>query len=132
MNILSIYLILLLTQVSIYFYFKNNIENIKFYKYSVFANPTQNEVLDKKEMPQVEKFKPVNLTNKIEDNNYAILNKSLRHLEFISQFEMYLEDKNYKMFPIEFLQEFEKIKLEAQITTLKTTNRLNTIHKNAA
>ena len=65
------------------------------------------------------------MTNKVEDNNYAILNKSLKHLEFISQFEMYLDEKHYKNFSIEFLQEFKKIKQEAQLTTLKTTNKLN-------
>jgi hypothetical protein len=92
----------------------------------------QNEVLEEVETPIQETYKPVILTNKLKDNNNIILNKSLKHLEFISEFEMYLEDKNYKMFPIEFLQEFEKIKLDAQLTTLKTTKRLNADLKKAA
>lgn len=53
-----------------------------------------------------------------------LLNKSLKHLEFISNFEIYLERATHKNFSIEFLQEFEKIKSHAQKITLKTVNEL--------
>lgn len=92
----------------------------------------QSEVKEEIETPIKETSKPVVFTNKLKDNNNVILNKSLKHLEFINQFEMYLEDKNYKKFPIEFLREFDKIKQDAKLTTLKATQLLNTKHKNAA
>ncbi|MBT8325834.1 MAG: hypothetical protein KJO96_11095, partial [Winogradskyella sp.] len=57
--------------------------------------------------------------------DYMLLDKSLKHLEFISQFESYLDTKNSEKFPAEFLQEFENIKREAQIATIKTTQQLN-------
>lgn len=123
-NILTFFS-LTITQVGIYLYLKNSLKNF-------IEHYTQNYSLAKKstdvkmQKVEVEKvIKPKTITNEVEDNNHVILNKSLKHLEFISQFEMYLEEKHYKNFSIEFLQEFEKIKREAQLTTLKTTNKLN-------
>ena len=45
---------------------------------------------------------------------------------------MYLENKNCKNFPVEFLQEFEKIKIEAQLSILQTTSQLTNYSKIAA
>jgi hypothetical protein len=123
-NILTFFS-LTLTQIGVYLFLKNSLKNF-------IENFTQNYSIDKKstkvKIQKIEaqkKIKPKTITYEVEDNNHVILNKTLRHLEFISQFEMYLEEKHYKNFSIEFLQEFEKIKHEAQITTIKTTNKLN-------
>ena len=45
---------------------------------------------------------------------------------------MYLEEKTLNNFSIEFLQEFEQIKIEAQLSTLKATSQLNNGVKMAA
>ncbi|WP_138432894.1 hypothetical protein [Winogradskyella algicola] len=123
-NILTFFS-LTLTQIGVYLYLKNSLKDF-------IENFIQNYSIDKKstevKIQKIEaqkKIKPKTITYEVEDNNHVILNKTLRHLEFISQFEMYLEEKHYKNFSIEFLQEFEKIKHEAQITTIKTTNKLN-------
>lgn len=132
MNTLIIYFILCLAQLSIYFFLKNNIKNLKFFNYGNYSKLINNEVAEPTEASKTEINRPAILPNKVKNNDYIILNKSLKHLEFISRFEMYLEDESYKNFPIEFLQEFEKIKLEAQLSALKTTTKLNTGIKRAA
>ncbi len=68
------------------------------------------------------------LVSEIDEDSSIIFDKKLKHLDFISQFEMYLDGKNSSSFSVEFLQEFEKIKLETQRTTLEMVNVLN--HKN--
>lgn len=125
MNNLVTFFSLSLTQLGIYLYLKNSLKNfLEHYTQNYLGIKKATDVkVQKIEIENVTRSKT--MTNKVEDNDYAILNKSLRHLEFITQFEMYLEDKNYKNFSTEFLQEFEKIKIEAQLTTLKTTSKLN-------
>lgn len=124
MNILLAYFILSLAQLSIYFYLKNNIKNLQFFDYSDYSSPLENEVIEKSNTIPQKNSVADKFTNNIEEHKLTLLNKSLKHLEFISEFEMYLEDKNYKNFPIEFLQEFEKIKIEAQLSALKSTSQL--------
>lgn len=68
------------------------------------------------------------LVSEIDEDSSIIFDKKLKHLDFISQFEMYLDGKNCNSFSVEFLQEFEKIKLETQRTTLEMVNVLN--HEN--
>lgn len=123
-NILTFFS-LTLTQVGIYLYIKNSLKNV-LEQYSLNYSIAKKSTNVKLQKIEVEKAtRPKAITNKVEDNNHVILNKSLKNLEFISQFEMYLEEKNYKNFSIEFLQEFQKIKREAQLATLKTTSKLN-------
>ncbi|APY08083.1 hypothetical protein BWZ20_07120 [Winogradskyella sp. J14-2] len=64
-------------------------------------------------------------SEKIDQKNHAILNKSLKHLDFISQLEMYLGENNYNSLSVEFLLEFEKTKREAQLSALKMAKILN-------
>ncbi len=47
------------------------------------------------------------------------LSSSLKHLEFILFFELYLESKHVNIFSRTFLNEFENIKYEAQMNVLK-------------
>lgn len=128
MNNLVTFFSLSLTQLGIYLYLKNSLKNFLEYHTQNYLGVKKATDLKVQKIEIENATRSKTMTNKVEDNNYAILNKSLKHLEFISQFEMYLEEKHYKNFSIEFLQEFEKIKREAQLTTLKTTNKLN--HKN--
>lgn len=125
MNSIFLFLILTLAQLSLYFYLKDNIHNFSYIYYIKISDPQLSEeiISNSAVKPINEKAKKV-VTLNLEESKHIILNKKLRHLEFISEFEMYLEDKNYKMFPIEFLQEFEKIKKEAQLSLLQSTNQL--------
>jgi len=113
MNILLIFITSLLGHLCIYFCFKKNTDTVK---------ETENENSKLKEI-----HKALTLTNNTEDNKHILLNRSLKHLEFIAQFEMYLEQKSIKNFSEEFTQEFKKIKLEAQIKTIKTTIELRKV-----
>ncbi|WP_299120340.1 hypothetical protein [uncultured Winogradskyella sp.] len=129
MNALFMYVILLLGHLCVYFYFKNN---LRFLSVSNDSYTVKDIYIEKLPLKQKQDLETVSLTKKMEDNKHILLNKSLRHLEFIAEFEMYLERKTSKNFSAEFLQEFEQIKIEAQLTALKTTNQLNTIAKMAA
>jgi len=132
MNILSTYVILSLIQFSIYLYLKGSLNNLKFSHYlehfRIFQDNDRADNIPEPEQTCI----ATKLTNQLDLNEEIILNKSLKHLEFISKFEMYLEEKNFHKFPIEFLQEFDKIKIEAQLTTLKTTSQLTNVIKQAA
>lgn len=124
MSTLFISAILLLGHLSFYFYFKNDFNRcftLLGHQKNVKGQSIQNEnvVVSK-------------LTNNILENKKILLHKSLRQLEFISEFEMYLEKNTIKNFSLEFLQEFEQIKIEAQLSTLKTTSQLNSNLKMAA
>lgn len=59
--------------------------------------------------------------------DFVMLNRSLKNLEYINQFEEYLYGKKDLEFSSEFLQNFYQLKTEAQLTTLNTTQEL--IHK---
>lgn len=124
-----------LVQFSIFFYLKSTINNLKFLSYADYFKPVKIEVIEdveEKVSEPKEIFIEKTIINNTEIKDQMILNKSLKHLDFISSFEMYLEDKNYKKFPIEFLQEFEKIKAEAQLSTLKISDQLNNSVNKAA
>ncbi len=108
-----------------YLFLKSSIENVLEYYSNNNLKEKQSEAIKLQSAESIKQNDTTVLPKKVDNTNHLVLNKSLRHLEFISQFEMYLEDKNYKSFSIEFLQEFEKLKIEAQLTILKTTNRLN-------
>lgn len=133
MNSILIFLILALAQLSVYFYLKNNITDLRFVNNlkATEVSKTIEPITKPSLKPTTQVTKRV-ITNDLDASKRMLLNKSLRHLEFISEFEMYLEDKNYKNFPIEFLQEFEKIKIEAQLSTLQNTHQLARDSKIAA
>ena len=133
MNSILIFLILALAQLSVYFYLKNNITDLRFVNNlkATEVSKTIEPIKKPSLKPTTQDTKKV-ITNDLDASKRMLLNKSLRHLEFISEFEMYLEDKNYKNFPIEFLQEFEKIKIEAQLSTLQNTHQLARDSKIAA
>ncbi len=57
--------------------------------------------------------------------NQKLLKTNLLHLEFISKFESYLENKNSDHFPLEFLLELHDIKKEIQINIHSTSEKLN-------
>lgn len=52
------------------------------------------------------------------------LNRSLKNLEYINQFEEYLCYKKDVRFSSEFLEKFYQLKTEAQMVTLSTTQEL--------
>jgi hypothetical protein len=124
MNLVFTYSILAVAQISIYFYLKNSIKNLNFLQYIGYSKSTKNKGAQITEQPINNLPEPVKSANDSKSKTQIVLNKSLAHLEFISQFEMYLEDKNHKNFSIEFLQEFEKIKIEAQLNILNITTSL--------
>jgi len=132
MNALNIYFIILLVQLSILLYLKSNMEYFKVLSTTNYFNFIAKEDVENSHILPIKTNDVETLTINIDENEQLILSKSLRHLEFISTFEMYLEDKNSKNFPLEFLQEFEKIKIEAQLSALKTTNQLSNQVKKAA
>ncbi len=66
-------------------------------------------------------------------NSDLILKKSLRHLEFISELESYLDHNKDCLLSIDFLQELEDSKLRAKISVLKSAVILNSdVNKKAA
>ena len=121
---LFIYGTLLLGHLSVYFYFRNN------FKTSLI--PLERRTVKNTQLETKNSFSSKNLKNNAIDNKLVLLNRNLRQLEFISEFEMYLEEKALKNCSLEFLQEFSKIKIEAQLSTLKTTQMLNSEAKIAA
>lgn len=132
MNYLFIFFVFTLSQLSLYLYLKGRLYNFKLinlndynYLFQKSKKVNVNSKLDHKRIIEED-----HLDLAIKDQ--VSLNKSLRHLEFISEFELYLENKNYKKFPIEFLQEFEKIKIEAQLSTLNNAQQLNKKLRTAA
>ncbi|WP_405575286.1 hypothetical protein [Winogradskyella sp. Asnod2-B02-A] len=124
MSTLFIYTVFLLGHLSVYFYFKNNL--------SLSSNVLENTNKSHSKLTLVETDHSQKVTNSISNNNKMLLQKNLRQLEFINEFEMYLEEKTLNNFSIEFLQEFEQIKIEAQLSTLKATSQLNNGVKMAA
>ncbi|WP_282030447.1 hypothetical protein [Winogradskyella eximia] len=124
MSTLFIYTIFLLGHLSVYFYFKNNLSlSSNVLEYNNKSNP---------QLTIVETNHSQKVTNSIANNKKMLLQKNLRQLEFINEFEMYLDEKSLNNFSIEFLQEFEQIKIEAQLSTLKATSQLNNVVKMAA
>ncbi|MFK7833630.1 MAG: hypothetical protein AB8B52_10160 [Winogradskyella sp.] len=130
MNTLLIYAMLLLGHLCVYFYFKNNFKYLNFLNFNNHLDSVKDRCIEKPKS-QLNQNTHI-ITDSVEDNKHVLLKKSLRHLEFIAEFEMYLEQKKLKNFSVEFLQEFEKIKIEAQLSALKTTNQLNTTTRMAA
>lgn len=118
MTTLFIYVIFFLGHLSVFFYFKNTFKrNLKPWECRTARKP---------------KLETKNSNENTIDNKLFLLNKNLRQLEFIAEFELYLEDKTLESCSLEFLQEFNQIKLEAQLSTLKTTSMLNSEIKQAA
>ena len=62
----------------------------------------------------------------------AILLKSLRHLDFMTQLEQYLQTSETRRFKKKVLSEFEVSKLETQITVLKVAKLLSKSEDKAA
>lgn len=124
MSTLFIYTVFLLGHLSVYFYFKNSL--------ILCSNVLENTNRISPQLPSLEAHNSQKVTNSIANNKKMLLQKSLRQLEFINEFEMYLDEKSLNNFSIEFLQEFEQIKIEAQLSTLKVTGQLNNGLKLAA
>tara|TARA_R110002049_G_scaffold260127_1_gene435970 strand:- start:1085 stop:1417 length:333 start_codon:yes stop_codon:yes gene_type:complete len=110
MSTLFIYTVFLLGHLSIYFYFKNNL--------SIYTNVLENANISSPKLRLLKTDNSIKLTNSIVNEKKMLLQQNLRQLEFINEFEMYLDEKSLKNFSIEFLQEFEQIKIEAQLSTL--------------
>ena len=68
-----------------------------------------------------QKVKPVKPKAKTLDHMSLVLNKNLKHLNFIDGLEMNYSEKQLKSIP--YLQELKDIKLEAQRNTLALFNR---------
>lgn len=59
----------------------------------------------------------------LEKQDY-ILNKSLKHLEFISQLEVNITSDELRFFPQDFIHDLETNKLISKIDTLKTAKSM--------
>jgi len=82
--------------------------NIKFGKQDEFKSS---------KLERNQKLNVSKLEDSLENNSQIILNNSLRQLEFISEFDMYVDTKTLKNVSVEFLIEFKKKKKEAQLVT---------------
>jgi len=135
MTLIIAYVALILAQISIYFYLKNDLRSIAFLGkinqlMSFESTKDQEETL---KAVKIEKAVPlIKVSKKEACTDQLLLDKSLKHLEFIAQFESYLESKHSEKFSLEFLQEFESIKREAQINTIRTSQQLNSAMATAA
>ena len=124
MSTIFIYTLFLLGHLCVYFYFKNSL--------ILSSNVLENTNKSHPQLTLLEINHSDKLINSITNNKKMLLQKNLRQLEFINEFEMYLEEKTLKNMSIEFLQEFERLKIEAQLSTLKATSQLNYSLKMAA
>lgn len=135
MNIIITSVVFFLIQVALYFWLRNDIKCINFYhkrKCPFYDHEDILEKINRKESIDKSNLENRIITSDVESNSSFILSKSLKHLEYISEFEMYLERKNYKSLPLDFLQEFESLKTEAKISLLKTASQLNNNLEKAA
>jgi hypothetical protein len=124
MNSLHAGIILILTYLSFYFFTKNNIKSFKFLNFNDHFSLQKGSNL-KSKFDLKRNVDEIILAKNTNCNKHFLLNKSLKQLEFIADFEKYLDEKTLENLSIEFLQEFEQIKIEAQLITLKVTNQLN-------
>lgn len=58
------------------------------------------------------------------DMDAVLLNRSLKNLEYINQFEHYMSCERHTYFSTDFLEKFNQLKFEAQLVTLNTTQVL--------
>ena len=128
MNILILCFALPLVQLLIQYWMRNHIKDPQYSNLQSFLfNAKKENVKCSEEKEMLIKEKAV--SNSIESDTlkkeFTILSKTLKHLKFISEFETYLETKSYKNFPIELVKELERVKLETQMSVLKTTSGLN-------
>jgi len=122
MNILIAFFVIVLIQLNIYVLLNSGLGILKLNKLIKDTFTPQNKVVKAKvNQPNIENHISVNSIS----NTKALLGKNLKHLELISEFELYLESKNYKKFSIELFQELERLKTKAQLSTLKSTSQLN-------
>jgi len=117
MTTLFIYGLSLIGHLSFYFYFINNFKRDK--------KPLERRTASSIKVENKDNLIFKILKNNVVDDKFFLLKKNLIQLEFISEFEMYLEEKTLKKCSLGFLQQFKTIKTEAQLSALKTTNRLN-------
>lgn len=117
MTTVFIYGLSLIGHLSFYFCFVNNFKRDE--------KPLEKKTVSKIEVETNDNLISKNSKNKVVEDKLCLLNKNLRQLEFISEFEMYLEEKTLKNCSLEFLQQFKTIKIEAQLSALKTTKKLN-------
>ncbi|MCA0131597.1 hypothetical protein [Winogradskyella alexanderae] len=87
--------------------------------------------------PKNESIKTLTTSNELDNYGHnlhssTILIKSLRHLDFMSQLENYLEESENSRFKKKVLSEFEVSKLETQITVLKVAKLLSKSEEKAA
>ncbi|AUC82565.1 hypothetical protein CW733_10690 [Lacinutrix sp. Bg11-31] len=69
---------------------------------------------------KISSVKKSNIKKKLNTKNCKNLHDSLKQLEFISFFEMYLDKKNEDSYSLSFIQELENIRYYAEVNTLKS------------
>ncbi|WP_179337149.1 hypothetical protein [Winogradskyella ludwigii] len=117
MTTVFIYGLSLIGHLGFYFYFINNFKRDE--------KPLERRTVSSRKVENKDNLISKSLKNNAVDDKVFLLNKNLKQLELISEFEMYLEQKTPKKASLEFLEQFKTIKTEAQLSALKTTNKLN-------
>ena len=92
--------------------------------FKFICNSVQNKSIESEEKNEAATHNVLESETDESQQAHFILKKSLLQLEFISIFEAYLEDESFQDTSLEFLHEFEEIKRQAQINTLRFTNKL--------
>ncbi|WP_299114546.1 hypothetical protein [uncultured Winogradskyella sp.] len=111
MSIYAIYAISLVIILTMYLLL-NTFNKAFVYLYKAISS---NDKSDKNHQENLEINKQDYLTN-------LQLDKRLRHLEFINQLENYLKSTNGSFLSVEFLQEFEVSKREAQLSIIESAD----------
>jgi hypothetical protein len=127
MSFLIIYAVAMIIGLTVYLFSNNDLSISDFYDTYKFLKEGIIKLTFKEEEFGIE----VKI-NKTESSAGVVLNKNLKHLEFISQLEPYMESTESVLLSSEFLQEFESSKLNTQLSVLKSTQILNASNRIAA
>lgn len=119
MSLLTIYAVLLVVFITTYLFINDQLSIAEFKEIFIFRKrPTQQN-------PKLYNINSQTANPVIVSTPYNLqLHRNLKHLEFMNEFESYLESNKESNLSIEFLQEFEAIKRETQLAVLKSTDRL--------
>ncbi len=80
-------------------------------------------ISEKKQTKELESKNNIIIKDNTKTNYNKLLCRNLKQLEFVSHFELYLQEKSSKKSSLDFLKKLDQIKLEAQVNTI-TTARL--------
>jgi hypothetical protein len=118
---------LMLIGIVTYLFSNNDLEYSDFHDtYAFLKEGIIQLVVDKRELRIETEISP------IENSTGILLNRGLKHLEFILELESYMESNENTLLSSKFLEEFKTSKFDTQLSVLKSTQILSDSNKIAA